>query len=145
MQPNDVFDQPEDDYYMTVKVMPFENPVNFVFYVSAHCYFNGDNGIVDYPTCHVTEDGGYLIRTKPYRLDPTSAGEHTTKTIACWPNPASETLYLEGVDGETVCVYDNMGRLVLQENYNGKLNVNDLVPGIYAVSVAGRVMKFVKE
>ncbi|MBR3711284.1 MAG: T9SS type A sorting domain-containing protein [Bacteroidales bacterium] len=145
MHPNEVFDHPEDDYYMTVKVMPFSNPVNFVFHTSAYCYFDGDNGIVDSPNCHVTDDGGYLIRTKPYRLDPTNAAEHTMKTIACWPNPARETLYLEGVDGETVSVYDNTGRMVLQEIYNGKLNVNDLVPGVYAVTVAGRVMKFVKE
>ena len=44
-----------------------------------------------------------------------------------------------------VSVYDNMGRLVLQECYNGCFNVSGLIPGVYALTAAGRTVKFVKE
>lgn len=65
--------------------------------------------------------------------------------IALWPNPTSNTLFLEDSDDETVSVYDLNGRLVLQERYNGLLHVGSLVPGIYIVAVKDSKMRFVKE
>ena len=62
-----------------------------------------------------------------------------------WPNPAGNTLYLEDMDGETVRVYDYTGRLVLQETYQGQLDVSGLAPGLYVIAVKGRSMRFVKE
>lgn len=74
-----------------------------------------------------------------------SVAEADGDGITLWPNPAGNTLYLEGVDDETVSVYDNIGRLVLQERYNGQLNVSGLAPGVYIVTVGKREMRFVKE
>ncbi|MBP5573274.1 MAG: choice-of-anchor J domain-containing protein [Bacteroidales bacterium] len=65
--------------------------------------------------------------------------------IALWPNPAGNTLYLEDVDDATVSVYDHTGRLVLQERYQGRLNVSTLVPGLYVVVAGDRAMRFIKE
>ena len=65
--------------------------------------------------------------------------------IALWPNPAVNTLYLEDMDDEMVSVYDNNGRLVMQESYKGQLDVSGLAPGLYVVAVGKRAMRFVKE
>lgn len=65
--------------------------------------------------------------------------------LALWPNPVGNTLYLEGMDDETVSVYDNTGRLVLQEQYAGQLDVSGLAPGLYVIAAGGRATRFVKE
>lgn len=65
--------------------------------------------------------------------------------LSVYPNPAKDALYIDGIDGQTVSVYDAMGRLVMQEVYNGQLNVSALEEGIYAVTTGNRTVKFVKK
>lgn len=65
--------------------------------------------------------------------------------IVLWPNPAGNTLQLVGVDDELVSIYDNTGRLVLQERYAGQIDVSGLAPGLYVVATRNRSMRFVKE
>ena len=79
-----------------------------------------------------------------FSFDPTSVAEQT-KHFALWPNPAGNTLHLEGVEGEMVRVYDNTGRMVIEQLYEGQLDLSGLVTGTYAVTAAGSTMKFVKE
>ena len=91
-----------------------------------------------------------------------------------YPNPVSDVLYLKNLpcetadystcnvlgqkvdvgssdrawdimDGMTISVFDMMGRMVMQERYEGKLDVSHLVPGIYAIKAEGCVARFVKE
>ena len=54
-------------------------------------------------------------------------------------------LYLDVTDGTFVSVFDMTGRLVRQERYEGKIDVGDLAPGIYAIKVNGVTERFVKE
>lgn len=70
---------------------------------------------------------------------------NVVETLNVYPNPANNALYIEGIEGQTVRVYDNMGRLVMEEQYNGSLNVSNLAQGIYAVTTGNNVVKFVKE
>ena len=71
--------------------------------------------------------------------------ENDANVFSVYPNPATSTLYIDGAEGETVSVYDAIGRLVMQEVYNGQLNVSTLEKGIYAVRVGTNVVRFVKE
>ena len=71
--------------------------------------------------------------------------ENDANVFSVYPNPATSTLYIDGAEGETVSVYDATGRLVMQEVYNGQLNVSTLEKGIYAVRVGTNVVRFVKE
>lgn len=74
-----------------------------------------------------------------------STDEINVGSLCLYPNPANNILYIEGVDGQNVTVYDNMGRLVMEEQYNGCLNVGNLAQGIYTVKTDNRTVKFVKE
>ena len=74
-----------------------------------------------------------------------SIGEHTMAPITLYPNPAKDVVYLEGAEDEMVSVYDATGRLVMQQVYNGQLNVSTLEKGLYAVTTGKRTARFVKE
>ena len=61
-----------------------------------------------------------------------------------YPNPAKDMLHINGVDNEMVSVYDDSGRLVMQEIYNGQLDINNLESGLYAICTSKGVVKMVK-
>ena len=65
--------------------------------------------------------------------------------LSVYPNPAKDALYIDGIDGQTVRVYDATGRLVMEEVYNGQLNISALQSGIYAATTGNGIIKFVKE
>ena len=65
--------------------------------------------------------------------------------LSVYPNPAKDALYIDGIDGQIVRVYDATGRLVMEEVYNGQLNVSVLQSGIYAATTGNGIIKFVKE
>ena len=71
--------------------------------------------------------------------------ESNADALAVYPNPASDVLYLDGVEGETISVYDAMGRLVLQETYQGRLFVGGLENGVYSISTSRGMVRFVKK
>lgn len=71
--------------------------------------------------------------------------ESSADALAVYPNPASDVLHLDGVEGETISVYDAMGRLVLQETYQDRLFVGGLENGIYAISTSRGMVRFVKK
>ena len=77
--------------------------------------------------------------------DPTGITELTSESIAVWPNPATNALYLDVVDKTTVSVFDMMGRLVMQQRYEGQLDVSKLIPGLYAIKAGDHEVRFVKE
>lgn len=76
---------------------------------------------------------------------PTHIAEQTKEPLTVWPNPAGNTLQMDIMEGETISVFDITGKMVKQERYEGKLDVSDLVPGIYAIKVGGHMVKFLKE
>ena len=71
--------------------------------------------------------------------------DNDANVFSVYPNPAASILYIDGAEGETVSVYDATGRLVMEEVYDGQLNVSTLIKGIYAVRVGTNVVRFVKE
>ena len=71
--------------------------------------------------------------------------EISSETLSVYPNPATDILYLDGVDNEMVSIYDAMGRLVMQQVYNGNLDVSTLATGVYAVKTGKGIVKFIKE
>lgn len=78
------------------------------------------------------------------RTDGIAQNEATS--INVHPNPASDILFIENANDETVKVYDNMGRVVIEKrNSNGTLDVSGLAQGIYAINVGSQTIKFVKK
>jgi hypothetical protein len=52
---------------------------------------------------------------------------------------------LDVVDGTNVSVFDMTGRMVMQQHYEGQLDVRKLAPGLYALKVEEATVRFVKE
>ena len=143
MAPDAIFVDATGYYYMGVSVKPTDG-----WYISpdATVLFNGDASINDVTFNVLLSDGTLRVFTIDFGVDPTmGVNEHSSGRLVVWPNPVAHSLFLEGVDDELVNVYDNTGRMVLQEHYNGHLNVSALPKGVYSVTVAGRTVKFVKD
>ena len=77
--------------------------------------------------------------------DSDGIAQNEATKLNVYPNPANDKLYVEGADGETVKVYDNTGRLVMEQIYRGSLNISELTRGIYAITTGERTVKFVKK
>lgn len=141
MTASDVFNREDCSYYMDFF---FEPESGYSFDPELTVYINGSTDLWDSEFGGVVSGGLYEAYTIDLFVAPTDVTEQT-ESLSLWPNPAGNTLHLEGVEGELVRVYDNIGRMVLEQRYEGQLDLNGLLPGIYAVTVAGRTTKFVKE
>lgn len=140
LDPYEYFNLVDVNYYMLVILSPKEG---FVFGENPMVYFDGDSSVFDYG---ILSGNDYRVYTIDYQVtDPTGISEQTAGDIALWPNPVVNFLYLDVTDGTFVSVFDMTGRLVRQERYEGKIDVGDLAPGIYAIKVNGVTERFVKE
>lgn len=141
MTASDVFNNENCSYYME---FIFEPESGYSFDPNLTVYINGSTDFWDSEFGGIVTGGLYRAYTIDFYVSPTGVAEQT-ESIAIWPNPAGNVLHLEGAEGELVRVYDNVGRMVIEQRYEGQLDLSGLVPGIYAVTVAGRTTKFVKE
>jgi hypothetical protein len=143
MTASSIFDNEDYVYYMGITFAP-ESDYYFTDYTRV--YYNGDPAPFDVVYSSVM-NGNFRSWTINYQVnDPSSVNEQTAEQrLTIKPNPTSDMLYLEGMDGEMVSVYDNTGRMVLQERYNNHLDVSALPQGVYALKVAEKTVKFVKE
>ena len=106
-------------------------------------YFDDDSSVFDYG---ILSGNDYRVYSIDYQVtDPTGVSEQAPSSVALWPNPVMNFLYLDVTEGTPVSVFDMMGRMVKQECYEGKIDVSDLTPGIYAIKSNGVTVRFVKE
>ena len=138
----DVFNDESRAYYMMLTLSPEEG---YCFNDETTVIYNGDAS--PFAQGNVIAFGKFMATTINYFVtDPTTGvAEQTAGNVALWPNPATNVLYLEVAMDETVCIFDLTGRMVKQQRYEGKIDVSDLVPGIYTVKAEGVMVKFVKE
>ena len=80
--------------------------------------------------------------------------DNETLNLTLYPNPASELLYLNGLQNQSlVTIYDVTGKLVLQaevdKNSNNSINIASLNPGVYQCSIRqnnqSKELSFIKE
>ena len=143
MEEDDIFDHEDATYYLSITFEPEEG---YVFSEDVKVFYNGDPSIFDAAESYFIEDGAFMAFTIGFHVsDPTGITELTSESIAVWPNPATNVLYLDIVDGTTVSVFDMTGRRVMQGRYEGQLDVSNMTPGLYAIKAEGYIVKFVKE
>jgi hypothetical protein len=143
MEEDDIFDHEDAAYYLSITFEPEEG---YVFSEDVKVFYNGDPSIFDAAESYCIEDGAFMAFTIGFDVsDPTGITELTSESIAVWPNPATNVLYLDIVDGTTVSVFDMTGRRVMQGRYEGQLDVSNMTPGLYAIKAEGYTVKFVKE
>ncbi len=76
--------------------------------------------------------------------------EQTTNSISVFPNPAQNSLSIQGNDtliGGTFEIIDQQGRVLKTGEMQSQIQViaiSDIKPGIYTVRIAGRNLKFMK-
>ena len=144
MEEDDIFDHVDATYYLSITFEPEEG---YMFSEGVNVFYNGDPSIFDATESYFINDGAFVAFTILYNLtDPTTdVVEQTAEGIALWPNPATNILYLNVMDGTSVSVFDMTGRLVRQQRYEGQIDLSSLVPGIYALKAEGSKIRFVKE
>ena len=70
---------------------------------------------------------GYYIGTEEQQV---------ADQVTVYPNPASSTLHIEGVEhGESITVYDMTGRSVMQARFSDELSVEQLRSGLYLLQI----------
>jgi hypothetical protein len=75
----------------------------------------------------------------------TSVEDYDPSGVAIYPNPASEILQVRGMDVASVKVYDLAGQL-MKEIYNSSvINVSDMEPGSYVLTVSDREDNLVRK
>lgn len=133
-----------------VQDMAFDVTTGELFW--AQCHSSDANGIylVNPQTANATfmgMIGGQGMELTGMFMVPSNAGvnEVVSESIDVYPNPAKDMLYIEGIEGYNVGVYDAMGRLVIQTVYNGHLNVSELPVGLYIVRFGENSVRFIKE
>ena len=74
--------------------------------------------------------------------------ENGSKPILLYPNPFSDKIRIEGLEGEReIQIYNAQGMLIKTTSINGdsEINVKELPTGIYIFRIGGHAMRLVKE
>lgn len=62
--------------------------------------------------------------------------EQNDNSLTLWPNPASQTVHVDGIDVAEVQVYNALGQLVKTVRDANEINVADLPQGVYLLRIA---------
>ena len=78
----------------------------------------------------------------------TGVDENTQANLRVYPNPAKESIFINGIEANTqIEIYNSLGELVkvLSVSENQEINVRDLAAGLYMVHFGNATLRFVKE
>ena len=79
----------------------------------------------------------------------TSVDEYDGKTLTLYPNPATDMIRIEGLEGENeISIYNALGLLVKTEKMNGdqEIAIHNLPAGLYLLRInASHTVRFVKK
>ena len=91
----------------------------------------------------VTGDAAFVANFSGVGVD-----ENNETVLSLYPNPAKETIRLEGIEANTeVMFYNTLGMLVktVSANAEQEINVSDLAAGLYMIRCGNQTLRFVKE
>ena len=103
-------------------------------------------GYLDYYGCESNllceyKDGKQVFENPEYNtcyIDETSVQEQDLQHVSLYPNPAKETVLIEGITAAEVQVYNALGQMVKTVKDNNEINVAGLPEGAYLL----RIMDF---
>jgi hypothetical protein len=73
----------------------------------------------------------------------TAVGNVKQDDIIVYPNPTHDMLYINGIDNQTLRVYDLQGRLLLLHE-GTEVSVEGLSAGTYLLQIGTQVVRFIK-
>ena len=74
----------------------------------------------------------------------TATGNVEANTILVYPNPTHDVLMIQGIEAQTLRVYDLQGRMLLQQE-GTQVGVGHLAEGTYLLSIGTQVVRFIKK
>ena len=107
--------------------------------------------IIDPTTGTITDFDGNVNNKLKIGDVAASTNSSAVSSVAVYPNPASETLYLRGIAQDAqVFIYDLGGKMVLNQQISGNsIDIKNLQTGIYMIKIEGKegviIKKFVKQ
>ncbi len=66
-----------------------------------------------------------------------------TDVITVYPNPTQDILVVNGIDAQTLRVYNLRGEAMIHE-HGTEINVTNLSPGTYLLQIGTQVIRFIK-
>lgn len=135
------------DLGTTFSTLSYDNRTGELFGWSSNFYYyiDIDDESIYYQGFIGEYDFKYSIQYAFTIYGYTDVEETVTESLNVYPNPVNDKLYIDNIDGELVSIFDNTGRMVKQERYQGSIDVSRLASGIYAIKAGESVVKFVKE
>lgn len=133
------FGQLIDTFYFALNNLPVEKNVSYFY--RAHDFHGPDNIKVDslFLRVRFEEDNtATVLGINAYEL----------ADAKIFPNPVGETLFLDAVTNADIKIFEQNGKLVLNENVaNGRVEVGHLKSGLYYLQVGNvnSLKKFVKK
>ena len=105
---------------------------------------NWQDGNTDNPRIiTVTGDAAYVANFSGVGVD-----ENAEVTLSLYPNPANESIHIEGLEANSEVVFYNvLGMMVknVNANANEEINVSDLASGVYMIRCGNQTLRFVKK
>ena len=101
-------------------------------------------GYLDYYDCENNllceyKDGEHVFENPEYNtcyIDETSVQEQGQQQITIYPNPAKETMLIEGAKASEVQLYNALGQVVKTVRGTNEIPVADLPQGVYMLRIA---------
>jgi len=79
-------------------------------------------------------------------FDFTSVSENQNVTAKIYPNPATDFVIIEGIDVETIKVFNSVGQLVESTEKHQSIDVRNYQHGVYMLIVNGKeIIRFIKK
>ena len=93
---------------------------------------NGDTISNEAEYAHMIARGGQITA---HFVSIEAVEETEGKNFSLWPNPASQTVYIEGVEAKEVQVYNALGQVVKTVRGTNEVDLGGLVEGVYLVRI----------
>ena len=93
---------------------------------------NGDTISNEAEYAHMIARGGQITA---HFVSIEAVDETEETALILWPNPASQTVYIEGVEAKEVLVYNALGQMVKTVRDANEINVAGLAEGVYLVRI----------
>ena len=74
----------------------------------------------------------------------TDVNDTLVNTILVYPNPTQELLIIQGIESQTLRIYDLQGRL-LKTEWGNQISVGNLSDGTYLLQIGTQVVRFIKK
>ena len=82
-------------------------------------------------------DGVTSVKVVATTMGTVGTSENPIETLTLYPNPASETVYLQWVESNRILVYNTLGQLVKELGKTNEISVTDFAEGVYHVVAIG--------